>query len=514
MSSISFNGIGSGIPVQQIVEASVAAESRPLQFLQRDRDFAKAQISAYGQLTSRMDALRSAMEKLKGEDKFALLSAKSTNANLFTATASREAGATNGNYAIEVLSEAKNYRFVSAKINNEKNTSGEAVNPLSGTLTISGADVKDANNNPIEGLKDADGNPLTVTIDINSLTDRSLDGVRKAINDDPRLKGLVQANLIQDGDGARLSINTIGTGDESRFTVSMSDNPLDPSGDPIFPADLKSDFSSKDYNPADLQQTSLDARILIEGGIERSSSTNVFNDVVTGVNITLKAGAASSDNKKGTLAVTADTAEIKNRINNFVKAYNDVVIHLNEAKKGPLSNESVLRSIESVLRKELLTPTGEDGDLDNTLSRLGVKTFVERGGDANNPSSRNGTLELDNTTLDKLLADDFDKLAYVFGNEETGYAARFSSLAAQLTSTTAVNGQLQKGLIQSRNEGLNLEVKRIETRIESTEMRLKSFEARLYAQFSSIEGLVANLNSTANYIGQQINALPGYQRKK
>lgn len=512
MSGISFGGIGSGIPVQQIVEASVAAESRPLQFLQRDRDFAKAQISAYGQLTSRMDALRSAMEKLKGEDKFALLSAKSTNADLFTATASREAGATKGNYAIEVLSEAKNYRFVSAKINNEKNASGEAVNPLSGTLTISGADVNDANGDPIEGLKDADGNPLTVIIDINSLTDRSLDGVRKAINDDPRLKGLVQANLIQDGDGARLSINTIGTGDESRFTVSMSDAPLDPSGAAITPANLKSAFSSDDYDPADMQ-TSLDARILIEGGIERRSSTNVFNEVVTGVNITLKAGAASLDNKTGTLAVTADTAEIKNRINNFVKAYNDVVIHLNEAKKGPLSNESVLRSIESSLRNELLTPTGEDGDLSNTLSVLGVKTFVERGGDANNPSSSNGTLQLDNATLDKLLAEDFDQLAYIFGDEETGYAARFSSLAAQLTSTTTINGQLQKGLIQSRNEGLGLEVKRIETRIESTEMRLKSFEERLYAQFSAIEGLVANMNSMGSYIGQQINSLPGYTRQ-
>lgn len=472
MSGISFSGIGSGLPVNEIVAATMKAEAAPLQRMELDRKFAQSQISAYGQLATRLDALGSAMGELKGLDKFQQLAARSSNDNLFTASASHPRGATAGSYNLVVEAEARNYQHITQGKNTE--------DALTGTLTFAGL-----------GPDNSD-----IVLDING---KKLDEVRAMINEDDRLKGRVSANLVNtSGTEARLVMKSELTGDTGRFTATFTG------------ASLAKDTaaSSPAFDP-DNKSTSLDARITVDG-IEATSSTNTFTNLITGVDITLAQGASLQGNKSANLSVRRDDDAILDSLNKFVKAYNDVIIHLNEAKNGPLKQEGVIRSVNSMLRDELMSPT--NGDDKQFLSLVGINTFVETGGDGSNPS--NGTLRIDNAAFTKALDENFDLVANMIGNPETGYAARFETLAKRMTSTTVVDGQINKGLIELRRDGLNAEVRRIDDRIEATEYRLELFEERLRAQFNAIEGMVANMNATSGYLAQQLSNLPGYTRNK
>lgn len=260
-------------------------------------------------------------------------------------------------------------------------------------------------------------------------------------------------------------------------------------------------------------------------GIESRSSTNTFANVVSGVSINVTAGADAlpAEQRTGNLNVDQDKQAIKDNIDAFVMAYNDVIIHLNFAKSasqqqdsieeshvGALAGEGAVRSIENQLRSELFTPTG--GEPENMLAMIGIETYVESSYGPDNPNPQNGTLQIDSEKLDEALDEDLDRVAYIIGDPEEGYAARFADLAASMTRTTVVEGQLQKGVIEARTEGLNNEINRIDDRIESQLRRLDQMEARLYRQFAAADAMAANMNSTGMFLEQQMAGLPGYIR--
>ncbi|WP_404417387.1 flagellar filament capping protein FliD [Marinospirillum sp.] len=488
MSGISFNGLGSGIPVQQIVEATVKAESAPLKRLQNDKDFFSSQISALGKISSRLSGLKDAMNDLRGLDKFQQLAANTGNEDLFTSTADHLAGATSGNYSIEVMAEAKNYQQVSSSY------------AKADTLGADTGDVK----LDFTGLTDADGNAVAdISLDV---AGKTLDEIRKEINNNEDLKGLVSANLVNVNEtDARLVIKSDRTGTDSNFSADFSG------------VDAPAALNAKDSTVA-----GQDAHIQVDG-IDAYSSTNSFSNVITGVDIELTKGASTLDNKSSTLDISRDDESIKDNIDAFVKAYNDVIIHLNEAKKGSLYGDSTVRAIESELRNVVTTPTeGEDAadTQNNLLAMIGIETYVDRSYDPEEGgNSRNGTLEIDSAKLTEALDNNFDEVATILGAssklddaQPDGYAQRFADLADRLVSGGIQNGEPFKGLLQIRKEGLNNQVDRIDDRMESTNQRLDLLEDRLYSQFNAIEGMVANFQSTGNYLNQQFASLPGYTR--
>lgn len=481
MSGISFMGVGSGLPVNDIIKATVAAEAAPLKRLENDKKFYQSQISAMGQLSSRLGTMRTAMLDLRGETKFQQLAANSGNDKLFTATADHIAGATSGNYSVKVLSEASAYRWTSDYFTPGTDT-------IDGKITIDGKEV-----GPDSGSW-------------------TLEQLRSAINSDADLKDKVTANIVSIGDQSgtqKLTITAKNTGSEAAFVITGTGL-----------------IGAGNVAPAD--KANLNARIEVDG-IEVSSQSNTFSNVVSGVTITVAQGAMNETSKSSTLEVKRDDKAIKDNINAFVKAYNDVIIHLNEAKKGSLYGDSTIRSVESELRNILYTPTTsslDPGDPDfasdtqkNYLAILGIEVYSSKSYDPENPDSQNGTLRINDSKLTEMLENDFERVSHVIGASDfvddggiDGYAARFADLAQRLTSTTTQNGVLSKGLLEIRKEGLNSQVGRIDDKIDSTNLRLELLEARLVKQFSAIDGMVANLNSTGSWIGQQFANLPGYTR--
>lgn len=506
MSGISFSGVGSGLPINDIIKATLAAEAAPLKRLENDKKFYESQISGMAQLKSRLSSMGDAMKALQGLDKFQQLAANSSNDKLFTATADHKTGATAGNYNIEVLAEARNYRHVSTSMDKT------ATNNFTGPLTFKDKDGV--------VLKDGGGNDISI-----DTTGKTLDEIRAAINSHEGLQGKVSANLVNTSDTeARLVLNASESGETGRFeAVFSSDNdPLNPKKDATLSSGKYDDAlapTHPDYE--DSLANNLDARIKIDG-IEATSSTNKFENVISGVTIDVTAGASGQSESVGGLQVKRDDTAIKDNIEAFAKAYNDVIIHLNEAKKGSLYGDSTIRSIEGEMRNILYSPTeGDDPDdtQKNFLALIGIEVFVDKSYDPKNPNSRNGTLEVDSVALTKALDENFDKVAHILGSSKalddtqpSGYAERFAELATRLVSGGVKDGQSYKGLVQIRTEGLGKEVDRINDRVDSTNLRLELLEARLVKQFSAIDGIVSRFNSTGSFISQQMAGLPGYTR--
>lgn len=487
MSGISFSGIGSGLPVKEMIGAIMKAESVPLARMEHDKKFYESQISALGTLKTRLDTMKGAMDKLKGLSNFQHLSSDSTNESLFTATADHLAGATNANYVIDVIAEARNYQEVTAAV-----SSTDEFGSTSGPLTFT-----DKDNNP---LLDSDGNAISI-----DTAGKTLDQIREEINKHEDLKDKVSASLVNVGDGnARLVLSAVDSGEAGRFAANFGGTEL------IKDAGLSSNGDS------------LDARIKING-IEATSSTNTFSDVITGVTIDLKTGAASQTEKTGGLQVKRDDAKIRDHIDEFVKAYNDVIIHINEAKKSSLYGDSTLRSIESEMRNVLYQPTESADGSDagkNFLTMIGIEVFVDKSYDPDNPNSQNGTLKIDNDKFTKALDEDFDRVAHILGATSDGsdgvkgYAQRFSELANNLMRGGVNNGESYKGLLEIRTEGLGNQVKQVNERMDRFSMRLESMEARLLKQFNAADAMSAHFQSTSAFLMQQMAGLPGYGQPK
>ena len=62
--------------------------------------------------------------------------------------------------------------------------------------------------------------------------------------------------------------------------------------------------------------------------------------------------------------------------------------------------------------------------------------------------------------------------------------------------------------IDSRVEGINVSIKDIATRRESMERRLVAVEARIRAQFTALDVLMSRMQTTSNYLQQQLANLP------
>ena len=89
---------------------------------------------------------------------------------------------------------------------------------------------------------------------------------------------------------------------------------------------------------------------------------------------------------------------------------------------------------------------------------------------------------------------------------ETGVEALVSAFAAKL-GTTLDAFQGSDGIFNVRTTQLNAELKNIDQRRADMEVRLQSIQDRMRAQFTALDSLVSQFQSTSSYIAQQLGVL-------
>jgi flagellar hook-associated protein 2 len=81
----------------------------------------------------------------------------------------------------------------------------------------------------------------------------------------------------------------------------------------------------------------------------------------------------------------------------------------------------------------------------------------------------------------------------------SGFAGRMKDLLDEVLETD--------GLIADRTEGIDRQIEGIDRQREAFNRRMETVEARYRAQFTALDTLIARMNSTSNFLTQQLAGL-------
>jgi flagellar hook-associated protein 2 len=451
MPGLSSPGLGSGIDVTSLVGQLVAAERAPGELrIRRLSNQADAKISALGSLNGVLSTLQSSLSGLKTIDSFQVRKADSADRTVFTATAS--ATAANGTYSVEVEQLA-----TANRLNSTPFATGSGAVVGTGVLTLTSGT-----------------NSFAVDI---SAANNTLAGIRDAINANTSNTS-IQATIIQAADGARLVLAARGVGEANAIRVSQAggDGGLAP-----LTYEPGGTMNMIELTPAQ------NARVVIDG-FTISSPTNSIENAIEGVSLSL---AAARPDSNIVLTVSNDRAKVVENINKFVTEYNNVATKILELRKfdpatkvaGPLLGDALLRGVESSLRREITSRSPSATAPYDTLAALGITTGAD------------GKLKVNSAKLTGALDADFGAAARLFGATD-GVGARLA--------TVVDNALKSDGALATRTEGLQATKRSLVKDQESLDQRMALVEARYRKQFIAMDQLLTNLQSTGNYLAQQL----------
>jgi flagellar hook-associated protein 2 len=320
------------------------------------------------------------------------------------------------------------------------------------------------------------GQSMTFTVNGNAFTvdggGMSLSQLKDAINDAPDNTG-VAATIISENSGShRLVLTSSETGNANAIELSVSRN-------------LERDLGLSDIN----DPTQLDAELLVDGLYSVSRSSNTISDAISGITLNLLAETSSDVQLK----VSRDTGAVTESVQAFVDAFNELKTTIDglSGEGNDLEADNTLRSIENQIQAVFNTPPSALNGGFTHLSEVGVSF------------QRDGKLSLDSGALQKAIDSDFAGMAEVFAHDDQGYLFRVDTLIGNIVQAD--------GLIDSRQDGLNSSMDRVDRRIEDMAYRLELREQRLLDQFNTLDTLMAQLQGTSAFLSQQLAALPTIQ---
>jgi flagellar hook-associated protein 2 len=441
---MALNTIGSGLDIPTIVAQLVAAERAPTaNRINSAGTAATAKLSALGNIKSGLSNLQTALEAL---GKSATSPAfKSSVAEGAGFSASIGTGAVAGSYSIEVASLAQAQKLTSGAFAKDA-----AVGD--GTLSITWGE-----------------NALDVEITEGS----TLSDIAAAINKAAGGKG-VSASVITADDGQHLVLNATDPGTAGALKLSNT------GGDGGLAA-LTWNGSAGGLSQT---QAATDAVVRVDG-FERTSSSNSITDIIPGVTLSLSKADVGVTK---TLTVSQDNAPLKANLQGFVAAYNATMGVLKSSSSynatsntaSALTGDAMVRGLQQQMRNLI-------GGNVSELKALGISI------------SKEGTLSLDAGEFDKAMAANPTAADALLGEKGSLATSMKTLLKSQLDAT--------HGSLSLRTEGLNKQIKKLESDLDNLDARMEKVSDRYTRQFTAMDTMVAKMQSTSDYLSQQLAAL-------
>jgi flagellar hook-associated protein 2 len=449
---LSIGGLGSGIDTNSIVAQLMAVERLPINAMNTKVKNLDAVKKIWMEINTKLQNLQNAVSDLSLDTNLLGKTATSSDEAVLTATATTSAA--NATYDINVTQIAKAHMVSS-------NATGIDTSIATGTLSLQ-----------------VGSQATTIDISIDSSVD-TLTTVRDKINQqvtelkktDSSLVG-VSATII---DG-KLVIQSEKTGTTNSISVKQDDYSL---------------FSGTNYNEL---QAAKDANFTVNG-INVTRGSNTVSDAIDGVTLNLKAAGTS------TLEVKNDTAKSLDKIKKFVEEYNAAYDYIHNQQKvgssdktgGTLKGDYALSMvIDSLWQK--VTRNINNGQAYDQLLDIGIQT-----------EGSNGKLKIDEAKLTKALeADPGAVKKLFFSDDPTNAPAIGDDLKSYINSYV----QSGTGIIDSRQKGLEVQIKSMNDQIASFERRMEKREITLRSQFLAMEKALNTLNNQSNWLAGQISSLP------
>lgn len=424
-------GSFSGLDTDALVQAAVAAKRVPAVTLENKISDNDVKNEAYGEAVALLGTLESALSGLRSppgvtgassnifEQKSVFLAADSATDATQLLGVSAENAAAAGIYQVQVQQIATAHKVAGGALADTTSALG-----VTETLTVALAGAE------------AEG-----TVDIDITADMTAGDVVSQINAQTDTTG-VRASLVQiAADDFRVVLTAQATNREISLTGT--------NGDTADALGLSGDNGATFDNVLEVAQP---AQITLDGlGTVIERDNNEISDVITGLTFDLfKAEPGTTV----TVEVEADLTAVRQRIDDFVTAYNDVksfLISQQEinsegeiAETAILFGDSALRNLSLNLGLDLASSVDGVGDGElSTLRDLGIEM------DADN------FLTIDDGTLDAALVDKLDEVRALL---EYGFTADSADIGIVSRTTALDLGEFTISVPAGAIDGTNLQV--------------------------------------------------------
>lgn len=445
--TIQFGGLATGLETSSIIEQLMELERTPITRLETDQTWQNNRLEAYTELDTRLKSFADKIKNLNFSSTLLQRSVKQSSDAFVSASVTSKA-VTGASYQVEVVSLAQVQKSVSADGYADKSSALFGTGSLS--ITVGGTnhaiEITEANNS-LEGL-------------VNSINEADIG---------------ISATIINTGDEAA-PYRMILTGEDVAKEFSLDASGLTGGaalsiGDPV--------------------QAATRAVVRVDT-IEISSDSNTLSDAIPGVTLDLLKAEAGTTT---TLNISVDKDNIKSAIAAFAEGYNEVISFItsqssiNGSEGGVLGGDASINAVKRRLQN-MLTEAAPNSGIFKTISQLGFET------------QKDGTLNLNDATLTKAINSNLEDIVGVLAGEEgvTGVATKFKNYLYEMTNSGT-------GLLKTKKDSIDSNLKKIDTRISAIEARLEQRQKSLEAQFSAMETLVSGLNSQSTYLTQQMDIL-------
>jgi flagellar capping protein FliD len=484
MSDVYMPGVKSRFNSERIIEDLMKVERIPKEKAEKDINSLENRKIWWQDLSQRVSSLReSARTLFSFQNPFNERVAFSSNENVITATASREAN--EGEYLLSVKQLAQADRFLSPPIDEKAAVKAGAYAFTVGKETVS-VDFK--------------GGTLKEFVDVLNR----------------RGRGTINAGFItvQPGIKALLLESKI-TGGENRMT--FSDNVVS-LGEQLGITEVADYGSDAGKNALKTISVAQDAVISMEG-IDMTRPSNTIDDIIPGVTLT----ARGVSERPERLELQTNREGVKDSIVALVGNYNRLMAEINvltarslssgssfrasvdetilneltyltdderaEMRKrlGAFSGDSTLDNLKNNLRRTISAPypTDEEHDL-SMLVQIGIGTNIGSNRTSYNASQMRGYLQIDEKVLDEAIEKSLPAIRQLFASDtdgdllaDTGVAFNLDTLAKPLVDTGGIIA-LKTGTIDSK-------ISQDKRRIDTMERQLAAKEADLKIQYSRME---------------------------
>lgn len=526
----SVGGLVSGLDTATIIRQLMQIEALPQTALRSRVSTQERQVTALQTLNSKFASIATRAAELTNTSGWSPTKTTSSNEHV---TVKADAGTNPTSLSFDVTS-------VATTSNRAYTTTGT----LDAVLLTPGADPAV----PEFLIKHGDGTEKSLDIG-----DGTLESIAKAVNADGT--GL-KATLIKTGVEAgtdkpiyQLHVTSAVTGSSSDFSIVDA---ADPANTTAF---LGGPTSSTD---------GLDASITVNGQV-LTSSTNTFEDLTPGVDVTLGAKATGTAD----IAVTRDTKSLADKVKSMVDAVNSALGEISSltaydpATKtaGLLSGDSGLRSIRSELLSTITTgidgtslasvgiqvdktgkltfdsakfteayeadPTGTAAKFTGTLSfapsgsstgtvelykgswRTAPGTYsVNANADGGTIDGATGTLS--GSILTGAAGTRVEGLAVRYTGEVNGTVTYTRGIAAKLEALAQRASDSTSGTVTASIQGRTSRIERMNDDIENWDVRLDLRRTSLERTYAALEVAMGKMQNQSNWLAGQLASLPSY----
>lgn len=456
MTSITSAGAGSGIDMESVISASVAAKKAQLQKpITTSKVNTQTTLSGVGQLKSAISSFTSILDNLSAKGAFNKRSVSVTqDKDDPILKVETKSDASNGTYNITV-----NKLATTSKFEGLFSSSTSELATSDGQLTFKAGDKE-------------------FTVDVKA--GDTLQSIRKRINSSGDNFGL-SANIVNTSTGeAKLVIDSGVSGDGNDLTISASTSELE-----IFATGTATSKMSQ-------TQSAASAEVDVDGNTLKSP-TNTFDDVIQDIKFTvLRESDKASDGvtlKSNKVDISTDKSSIEDLVKKFIDGYNTLMSSVTALGKrntivagesqddgGALAGDSMTRAVKDLLLSNVMSNSTESSVF-STIFEVGVKM------------DNSGKLSLDSTKFSNALDNNYDQVAALFGGEK-GVAGKLTSQLKDYTKTS--------GVLAQREDQLNTDLRSLANKQADANAQIVKYEAALRQRYGNLDALLVKMNSSAS----------------